>query len=331
MEGLPSVTLLAASAAELCPAWGPHSAFSHRRAPAAPVLFSTEGSPPAPRLRQKGVVKYDTAKFPFAEAVLDALLFGGKHSGQHHASEVRESGRAFQASLSELGLSKIHVAAEASGTRQDSERTGNVRLPKGNSGRNIMRRVKKVYQRFICEEVAPLVSAKSGGCESVMSNDFAVAPLVSAESGGCESVMYQSIPAFRMVPPSPKQATHAHMDAMYYHQPSQVNFWLPLSRVGGANALWVESEDGKADFAPLDLAYGECARFYGNRTGDGTADFAPLDLAYGKCARFYCNRAVAGSLDHNDWWALPSPFAAVAGSLYHNDWWASRQRPDGGE
>ena len=136
MEGLPSVALLAASAAEFCPAWGPHSAFWHRRAPAGPVLFSSsEGSPPAQSLRRKRVVKCptpphpscasplpgtcslvsklpiaelaaglgglhspassfstadDTAKFPFSEAVFDALLFGGKHTGAHHSPSVRQ-------------------------------------------------------------------------------------------------------------------------------------------------------------------------------------------------------------------------------------------------
>ena len=107
-----------------------------------------------------------------------------------------------------------------------------------------MRRVRKIYHRFICEVVAPMISS---------------------ESGDCDSVMFQSTPALRMVPPSRKQATHAHIDAMYFHQPGQINFWMPLSRVAGTNTLWVESSDGRGDFVSLDLEYGQCARFYGNR------------------------------------------------------------------
>ena len=49
------------------------------------------------------------------------------------------------------------------------------------------------------------------------------------------------------------------------YQASEINVWLPLTRVYGANTLWAESVPGKGDFRPFDLAYGQAAVFYGNR------------------------------------------------------------------
>ena len=246
-EGLPTSSVLAACAAEFCPAWGPHSTFAHRRAPAVHLPFSTDGSAPAPKLRQKATVHFDTVAFPFAEEVFDALVSGGT-TGRLSASaddSLSRGGGSFQKTLQERGtLGKLHEAALATNPAKDPCKNGNLKLPKGNAGRNIMRRVRKIYYRFICEVVAPMISS---------------------ESGDCDSVMFQSTPALRMVPPSRKQATHAHVDAMYFHQPGQINFWMPLSRVAGTNTLWVESLEGRGDFASLDLEYGQCARFYGNR------------------------------------------------------------------
>ena len=40
---------------------------------------------------------------------------------------------------------------------------------------------------------------------------------------------------------------------------------MPLTRVSGTNSLQVESAPGLGDFRSLDLSYGECFRFNGNR------------------------------------------------------------------
>lgn len=42
-----------------------------------------------------------------------------------------------------------------------------------------------------------------------------------------------------------------HNDAQYGHQPGEVNFWLPLTRLAAANTLWAESEEGRGDFHPF--------------------------------------------------------------------------------
>ena len=77
---------------------------------------------------------------------------------------------------------------------------------------------------------------------------------------------------------------------------SQVNLWLPLTTVGGSNSLWVESAPGRADFAPLEMEYGECCAFYGNQcrcagAGDSgqarcaAGDAEPTTTAPDRCYR----------------------------------------------
>ena len=80
-----------------------------------------------------------------------------------------------------------------------------------------------------------------------------------------ESVVCQRDPTFRCVMPSDSAVGIPHCDADYLHQASEINFWLPLTRVYGSNTLWVESSPGLGDFHPLELEYGQAAVFYGNQ------------------------------------------------------------------
>lgn len=49
------------------------------------------------------------------------------------------------------------------------------------------------------------------------------------------------------------------------HQPAELNFWVPLNKVFGANTLYTESSPGAGDFAAVELEYGQAVRFWGNR------------------------------------------------------------------
>jgi hypothetical protein len=71
----------------------------------------------------------------------------------------------------------------------------NLKLPKGNISRFLLRRLRPLYSKFICEVVAPDVAA-------------AMAP------SPCSSVFFQTSPCLRMAPPSNFRATHPHCDAM---------------------------------------------------------------------------------------------------------------------
>lgn len=57
----------------------------------------------------------------------------------------------------------------------------------------------------------------------------------------------------------------AHTDFEYGHSPYEINFWVPITSVGGTASLWAESSPGLADFRSFDAVYGEAVRFYGNR------------------------------------------------------------------
>ena len=81
---------------------------------------------------------------------------------------------------------------------------------------------------------------------------------------GCD-VLFQAVPVLRCVLPGSVAPCQPHVDADYFHDASELNFWLPLTAVAGANSLYSESAPGLGDYAPFDLDYGECMRFYGNR------------------------------------------------------------------
>lgn len=78
-------------------------------------------------------------------------------------------------------------------------------------------------------------------------------------------IVYQRAPSLRVYNPSDFPAGKLHNDRDYHHQPSELNFWLPIAeRCFESNSLWVESQPNLGDFHPLNLEYGEYCRFYGN-------------------------------------------------------------------
>ena len=78
-------------------------------------------------------------------------------------------------------------------------------------------------------------------------------------------LLVQEVPVLRCVLPGSVAPSKPHCDADYFHDPSELNFWVPLTAVEGSNSLFCESAPGRADFAPFQLQYGEIMRFYGNR------------------------------------------------------------------
>lgn len=53
-------------------------------------------------------------------------------------------------------------------------------------------------------------------------------------------------------------------------QAGELNIWVPLTPTFNTNTLQLESQPEKGDFAPLELSYGQCARFWGNACRHGT-------------------------------------------------------------
>ena len=122
-----------------------------------------------------------------------------------------------------------------------------------------------------------------------------VAPLLGC---GADDVAYQALPTLRVSHPSERPMGHPHCDYEYGHQPAELNVWLPLTEAWGANTLLAESAPGRGDFAPLELGWGRCARFWGNQcrhytvANDSGFTRVSLDLRCLDVRRF--NRAFTG-------------------------------------
>jgi hypothetical protein len=97
-----------------------------------------------------------------------------------------------------------------------------------------------------------------------------------------EAVVYQKFPTFRVHYPNNLGVGEFHRDRDYAHNQSEVNFWLPFTRTFDSNTIWIESEEGKEDYAPIEVEIGEVAIFNGchlkhgnkiNRTGQTRVSF----------------------------------------------------------
>ena len=81
-----------------------------------------------------------------------------------------------------------------------------------------------------------------------------------------EHFVYQALPSFRVHLAHTRALGVPHCDADYYHQPNELNFWMPLvERVSGSNSLYCESAPGEADYQPFELRRGQVVQFYGNQ------------------------------------------------------------------
>ena len=77
-------------------------------------------------------------------------------------------------------------------------------------------------------------------------------------------LLFQRRPTFRCHVAGGGEATGvAHRDVDNGHPSAEINYWLPLTRVGGSNSLYSESAPGRADYAPFESEYGQLTRFWG--------------------------------------------------------------------
>lgn len=82
--------------------------------------------------------------------------------------------------------------------------------------------------------------------------------------GDPQGIVFQRRPTFRCHVAKGGEATgKVHNDSQYGHSRCELNFWLPLTRTVGSNSLFAESAPGAKDFAPFELEYGQCQRFWG--------------------------------------------------------------------
>jgi len=79
-----------------------------------------------------------------------------------------------------------------------------------------------------------------------------------------------------------------HDDVPVTKRIDQVNFWMPFTDVDETATLWLESDYGRADYAPRPVRYGEALIFDGGYLGHGSVanrshtTRVSLDLRFGR-------------------------------------------------
>ena len=84
------------------------------------------------------------------------------------------------------------------------------------------------------------------------------------------SLSYSNNPKMRIHFPGTASVSSFHHDIIVTKRIDQVNFWLPFTDVDGSATLWLESDYGKCDFAPIRIEYGQVLIFDGGYLGHGT-------------------------------------------------------------
>jgi|LakMenE01Jun11ns_1017448.scaffolds.fasta_scaffold9873572_2 hypothetical protein len=83
-----------------------------------------------------------------------------------------------------------------------------------------------------------------------------------------EQIVYQAIPTFRIAYPNNIAVGEWHKDKWYRNgewasSVKEDNFFLPLTDAFDTNTIWVESEEDKGDFFPMNCSYGELIQWDG--------------------------------------------------------------------
>jgi hypothetical protein len=107
-----------------------------------------------------------------------------------------------------------------------------------------------------------------------------------------EEIVYQKIPTFRVQLVGNLGVGQFHRDRDYNHGVDEINFWLPFVNVYGNNSIWVESEEGRNDFHPIKLDYGQILEFdganllHGNKINDSISTRVSVDFRVLKYSNF---------------------------------------------
>ena len=84
-----------------------------------------------------------------------------------------------------------------------------------------------------------------------------------------EAIIYQKIPTFRLHFPNNVAVGEWHKDKKYRdldwaEDVKEINYFLPLTRAYDSNTIWVESQENKEDFKPMEAEYGEIYEWNGS-------------------------------------------------------------------
>ena len=225
------------------------------------VLVAAPPPPPMSRFaescRTELVLCYCAARHPLAQAVQDVVLAGWAEEAAAAGGGGASARLSTLHTLARQGARvplcpAVHAAVKlvsdsGGGGAPDAWRAGFA------SGKRRQRQVQAYrasapyrafldcYRRWVAEVVVPLVGDPLG-------------------------VVFQCPPTLRVVLPCAGGRANIgpHKDSSYPgHEPSEINFWVPMTPVSGSNTLWLESRPGKGDYRPMELGPGQALRFNG--------------------------------------------------------------------
>jgi|TARA_R110000824_G_scaffold356866_3_gene544140 ectoine hydroxylase-related dioxygenase (phytanoyl-CoA dioxygenase family) len=89
-----------------------------------------------------------------------------------------------------------------------------------------------------------------------------------------EQIVYQAIPTFRIMYSNNVAVGEFHKDKHYRDEKwaakvKEDNFYFPFTDAFETNTIWVESEEDKGDFEPINCKYGELVRWDGSNLTHG--------------------------------------------------------------
>lgn len=92
-----------------------------------------------------------------------------------------------------------------------------------------------------------------------------------------EKIVYQKIPTFRTQLVNNLGVFEFHRDRDYSHNQEERNFFLPFTDAYLTNTIWVESEEDKGDYAPMNTLYGQLVKWNGNSLMHGNKQNTTLN------------------------------------------------------
>lgn len=95
-----------------------------------------------------------------------------------------------------------------------------------------------------------------------------ITEVVATQFGG--QISYSAHPKMRVHLAGTGSVSDFHCDADITGREDQINCYLPFTDVFDGCSVWSETDYGKGDFAPLNLAYGEALLWDGGRLNHGT-------------------------------------------------------------
>ena len=97
-----------------------------------------------------------------------------------------------------------------------------------------------------------------------------------------EKIVYQKIPTFRVHLPGNIAVGEFHKDKYYRNvewanKVKEINYFVPLTKAYDTNTIWVESEEDRGDFTPMECEYGGCIEWDASNLNHGNKDNSTND------------------------------------------------------